>query len=203
MARHRDDDRDREQRHRDELYRGLPSVTNRVWGPTREDDGFGYPGQGGFGDFRQPPRDTVARPEHAPRIGGHRGRGPRNFTRSDERIADDLIERLTRDDDIDAREILIAVESGVVTLTGEVPERRMKHLAEDLAVAVQGVRDVHNRLHVDRGAHSFGPPGQAVRSGFDQQGSGFSSSSYDQRDDIEDRDRDENRRRPMRQPREH
>jgi osmotically-inducible protein OsmY len=91
----------------------------------------------------------------------------------------------------------------VVTLTGEVPQRRMKHLAEDLVVAMQGVREVHNRIQVDKGAASFGPPGQAVRSGFDQQGSGFSSSSYDQRDDLDDDLHDRNRREPMRRPRDH
>ena len=79
----------------------------------------------------------------------------------------------------------------------------MKHLAEDLAVAVQGVCDVHNRLLVDKGSASFGPPGQAVRSGSDQQGSGFSNSSFDQRDDMGDADHDDNRRQPMRRSREH
>jgi len=193
MARHPDD------KHRQELYRGMPSVTNRSWGPAKQDDGFGYPGQGGYGESRPELKSRGA----AEQSGGHRGRGPRNILRSDERIADDLIERLTRDEDIDAREILVAVDAGTVTLTGEVPERGMKHLAENLAVSVQGVRDVNNRLAVDKGSASFGPLGQAVRSGFDQQGSGFSSSSFDQRDDTGDDDHDENRRQPMRRAREH
>ncbi len=184
------------------LYDGMPSVTNRVWSGPRDDDGFGYPGQGGYGDFRDAKHPAQAQDTQAG-ASGHRGRGPRNIVRSDERVADELIERLTRDDHIDAREILVAVDAGVVTLTGEVPERRMKHRAEDLAVAVQGVREVHNRVSVDRGAASFGPAGQAVRSGRDQQGSGFSSSSFDQRDDVDDNDHDENRRAPMRRPRDH
>lgn len=192
MAKHHDDKRE-------QLYRGMPSLTNRVWsGPSRE-DGFGYRGQGGYGDFRSQPDRDAYRPEPQ----SHRGRGPRDVIRSDERITDDLIQRLTRDDDIDAREILVLVENGAVTLTGEVSERRMKHLAEDLAAAVPGVREVHNRIAVDRGARSFGPAAQAVRSGEDQQGSGFSSSAFDQRDDLDDERHDENRRRPMRRPREH
>ena len=128
MARHPDD------KHRQELYRGMPSVTNRSWGTPKQDDGFGYPGQGGYGESRP---ELKSRGD-AGRTGGHRGRGPRNILRSDERIADDLIERLTRDEEIDASEILVAVEAGSVTLTGEVPERRMKHLAENLAAEVQG-----------------------------------------------------------------
>lgn len=197
MARHPDDE------HRHELYRGMPSVTNRSWGTPRGDDGFGYPGQGGYGESRAAPRTESSGRGATERPSGHRGRGPRNILRSDERIADDLIERLTRDEEIDASEILVAVDAGAVTLTGEVPERRMKHLAENLAVSVQGVRDVHNRLLVDKGSASFGPPGRAVRSGLDQQGSGFSSSSFDQRDDQDDDAHDRNRREPMRRSREH
>ena len=193
MARHPDD------KHRHELYRGMPSLTNRTWGSPRGDDGFGYPGQGGYGETR----GDASRRDTEQRSTSHRGRGPRNILRSDERIADDLIERLTRDEEIDASEILVAVDAGTVTLTGEVPERQMKHLAENLAAEVQGVREVNNRIQVDKGAKSFGPPGRAVRSGFDQQGSGFSSSQFDQRDDEDDDAHDANRREPMRRSREH
>ncbi|MDQ3287439.1 MAG: BON domain-containing protein [Pseudomonadota bacterium] len=105
-----------------------------------------------------------------------RGRGPLNYLRSDKRIADDLIDRLTDDDQLDASEILVMVENGVATLTGEVPARWMKRHAEEIAARVSGMRDVRNQLIVDPGVKSFGPPGAAVRSG-DQYGSGFSSST--------------------------
>jgi hypothetical protein len=97
--------------------------------------------------------------------------------RSDARITDDIIDRLTDDDRIDASEILVMVEAGVVTLTGNVPERGMKHRAEDLVADASGVRDVNNRIRVDDGSAAFGRPGEAVRSGRDQLGSGFSSSA--------------------------
>lgn len=105
-----------------------------------------------------------------------RGRGPINYLRSDARIADDLIDRLTDDDQLDASEILVMVENGVATLTGEVPARWMKRHAEEIAASVSGMRDVRNQLVVDPGVKSFGPAGAAVRSG-DQHGSGFSSST--------------------------
>ena len=105
-----------------------------------------------------------------------RGLGPRNYLRSDARIADDVIDRLTEDEQLDAREILVMVENGVVTLTGEVESRRMKHRAEDIAASAAGVLDVRNQLVVDPGVRSFGVPGSAVRSGQDQFGSGFSSA---------------------------
>ena len=53
----------------------------------------------------------------------------------------------------------------------------MKACAEDIARTVTGVREVRNAVSCDDGGASFGPPGQAVRSGLDQRGSAFSSSS--------------------------
>jgi hypothetical protein len=185
-----------------DLYDGLPSVTNRAWGPDRFDGmgTHGHPEQGsrgGFTDHQGRYGESQGRHaqsghgrggvefaghshDSAPSRGlasGHRGHGPRDYVRSDERITDDIIDRLTDDDHIDASEILVMVETGVVTLTGNVPERGMKHRAEDLVADASGVRDVHNRIRVDDGSASFGPAGQAVRSGHDQLGSGFSSSA--------------------------
>ena len=176
----------------DALYDGLPSVTNRAWGEDRSDDTmrYGYAGQGGYGESQgahaqsghgrggsqfagQQRRDGESR---GPRAGGHRGRGPQGYQRPDDRIVDDVIARLTDDDLIDASEILVMVENGEVTLTGNVPDRQMKHRAEDLVADASGVREVHNRIRVDDGSASAGRPGEAIRSGRDQLGSGFSSS---------------------------
>ena len=85
-----------------------------------------------------------------PRQGGFRGLGPKNYTRPDQRITEDLCERLTEDDRIDAREIEVRVSEGVVTLSGTVADRAMKHRAEDLAERCTGVRDVDNRIRVAR-----------------------------------------------------
>ncbi|HVI26255.1 MAG TPA: BON domain-containing protein [Xanthomonadaceae bacterium] len=78
----------------------------------------------------------------------YRGLGPRNYTRSDERIREDLNERLTDAHDIDATGLSVEVSNGVVTLTGSVDERWMKHRAEDIADACSGVRDVRNQIQV-------------------------------------------------------
>ena len=179
-----------------ELYNGMPSATNRGWGEDRSDPAstFGQEGLGGYGDFTQggygESQGRRAQSGHGrggSRFGGEafrereargfRGRGPQGYVRPDERIRDDIIDRLTDDDDIDASQILLMIEAGVVTLTGNVPERGMKHRAEDIAAEASGVRDVRNEIRVDNGAASFGPPGQAVRSGNDQLGSAFSSSA--------------------------
>jgi hypothetical protein len=179
-------------RDEDGLYNGLPALTNREWGEDRSDDRhtYGHPGQGGYGESQgrhaqsgqsrggvaYGGREREDRPSRGIGALGHRGRGPRDYVRPDDRIVDDIISRLTDDDQIDASEILVMVEGGVVTLTGNVPERRMKHRAEDLVAEASGVRDVENRIRVDDGSASAGRPGEAIRSGRDQLGSGFSSS---------------------------
>jgi osmotically-inducible protein OsmY len=82
--------------------------------------------------------------------GEHRGRGPRSYRRSDDRIREDVNDRLTDDPHIDASEIDVVVESGEVTLTGTVSERFAKRHAEDLAESVSGVQHVQNNLRVRR-----------------------------------------------------
>ena len=80
-----------------------------------------------------------------------RGRGPKGFQRSDDRLRELVSERLEEHDAIDASDIEVAVAGGEVTLTGTVDDRRTKRLAEDVAGSVTGIRDVHNQLKVDRG----------------------------------------------------
>lgn len=80
--------------------------------------------------------------------GGQRGVGPKGYQRSDERIREDICERLTEHDAIDASNIEVNVADGVVQLSGEVPQRYMKHLAEDAVADAIGVRDVNNSLRV-------------------------------------------------------
>lgn len=80
--------------------------------------------------------------------GRYQGRGPRNYTRSDERITEELNERLTDDSDIDASDITVRVSNGMVTLEGTVEDRWMKHRAEDIADSCSGVKDVTNSIRV-------------------------------------------------------
>jgi osmotically-inducible protein OsmY len=75
------------------------------------------------------------------------GKGPKGYKRSDDRIREDVCDRLS-EGWIDASDIEISVSEGEVTLSGYVDERRMKHIAEDLAERVSGVQDVHNHLRV-------------------------------------------------------
>jgi hypothetical protein len=156
-------------------YENLPSVTPRVWGPRKaHGDPFGYDGQGGYGDFREGAERAAGEPRQS--RGGHRGRGPK-AVRQDSSIADEVYFRLTEDGYVDGSEILVNVENGVVTLTGEVPERRMKHRAEDLVAEIRGVRELHNRIRVDPVQRSFTSSLGGLRAGESQKGSGFASES--------------------------
>ena len=85
------------------------------------------------------------------RRGRYAGRGPKGYRRSDERIREDINDRLTADPHVDATEIEVRVANGVVTLTGVVEDRATKRFAEDLAEDVMGVDDVNNQLKVRHG----------------------------------------------------
>lgn len=82
------------------------------------------------------------------RTGQHAGRGPRNYQRSDERIEEDINDRLTDHGDLDATDIEVKVNNGEVTLSGLVDSRWAKRAAEDVAESVSGVKDVNNNLRV-------------------------------------------------------
>ena len=76
-----------------------------------------------------------------------RGRGPKGYRRSDERIKEDVNDRLS-EGYLDASEIEVLVVNAEVTLTGTVNRREEKRLAEDIAESVSGVSNVENRLRV-------------------------------------------------------
>lgn len=78
----------------------------------------------------------------------HSGRGPQNYTRSDDRIREDVNDKLTDDWAVDARKVTVSVKSGEVTLDGTVSTRLQKRRAEDCAEEVSGVKHVQNNLRV-------------------------------------------------------
>ena len=87
----------------------------------------------------------------------HRGRGPKGYRRSDDRIKEDVNDRLSDDYYLDASEVEVTVENTEVTLTGTVSNRNDKRRAEDLAESVSGVTNVENRLRVKQ--HRYGDYG--------------------------------------------
>jgi osmotically-inducible protein OsmY len=78
----------------------------------------------------------------------HRGRGPKGYARSDERIKEDVSDKLTDDGSLDASDIEVQVSNREVTLTGEVNSREDKRRAEDIAELISGVQHVQNNLRI-------------------------------------------------------
>lgn len=86
----------------------------------------------------------------APAGGPHRGKGPRGYTRADDRILDDLHHRLERDGELDARDIEMEIRSGEATLRGSVETMEMRWRAERIAQSINGIAHVTNDLRVRR-----------------------------------------------------
>ena len=77
------------------------------------------------------------------------GVGPEDYTRTPERLREDIIQRLTQHGQVNAANIQVEVNDNCeVTLKGEVDDRQSKRLAEDMAESVWGINDVHNQLKV-------------------------------------------------------
>ena len=109
------------------------------------------------------------------------GMGPEGYTRSSDRITENVNERLTDDGRVDASKVSVSVEDGEVTLSGTVGSRDQKRRAEELAESVRGVDDVHNRLTVDQdddsssGSELSSASGESSPSGSSSSSSGSSS----------------------------
>lgn len=80
--------------------------------------------------------------------GKYRGRGPKNYRRSDDRLREEVCDRLTDNEWLDASDVEVNVVAGEVILTGAVDSRYAKRLAENIAESVSGVSNVQNNLRV-------------------------------------------------------
>jgi hypothetical protein len=138
-------------------------------GPAPRYLGTGFPGRGGPGftggyygfgvgspepDWRAGRRHPVGEGSPEPE---RRGRpepryppGPKGYQRSDERLREDISERLMEARYIDSSDVTVEVSGAKVVLEGTVPERRMKHAIEDLVDACPGVQDIDNKIRVRR-----------------------------------------------------
>jgi hypothetical protein len=124
-------------------------------GAGREDDGDNGPsgfgqryGQGQGGGVSWPGDQGWQGDQGQSRPSGYAGRGPKGYRRSDERIREEISDRLMEHDELDPSDIEVSVKDGEATLTGTVDSRRSKRLAEDLAERSSGVRDVMNQIKV-------------------------------------------------------
>jgi osmotically-inducible protein OsmY len=122
---------------RDRDYNDRRENRGRDWWDKTKDEVSSW-----FGD------EDAERRRRRDKIVNHRGRGPKGYTRSDERIREDVNDRLSDDAFLDASEIEVTVSGGEVTLSGTVENRIDKRRAEDLAEDISGVTNVQNQLRV-------------------------------------------------------
>lgn len=120
--------------------------------PDRSEEPFYRNSPNPVPDFDRYTQGSFWQSHYSPQefIGPHAGKGPKAYQRSDERIQEDVYEMLTRHPSIDAQDIEVEVKNGEVTLSGTVPERRMKYFAEEGAANRLGVVDVVNNIRIKR-----------------------------------------------------
>lgn len=80
----------------------------------------------------------------------HRGKGPKNYTRSQERIKEDVNDKLSDHWMLDASNIEVEVKGSEVILNGTVSDKKDKRRAEDIVDSVSGVTHVQNNLRVSK-----------------------------------------------------
>lgn len=139
--------------HRTYGYRGYGSGFGRgtdfYGGPIHWGSGFGGVGvYGGYGAETLPHAgffDAEAW-DQAPYV----GLGPQGYTRSDERIREDICDELTRRWDIDPRLVAVTVRDGEVTLKGTVESLEMRRFVDEVASACTGVTQVYDQLRIER-----------------------------------------------------
>ena len=85
----------------------------------------------------------------------YRGKGPKDYRRSEDRIREDVCDRLTDDYMLDATNIQIQVQGDEVVLSGSVNTREQKRRAEDIVDSISGVKNVENRIRVNPGSEGY------------------------------------------------
>ena len=68
---------------------------------------------------------------------------------SHKQISEEIQQRWIHYSQFDLSKVKIVINDGEVILRGIVGSRQAKHIAEDMALAVPGVREVHNYLQIN------------------------------------------------------
>jgi hypothetical protein len=113
-------------------------------------------------------------------------RGPKGYQRSDDRLREEIIDKLLQQSDIELDEIEVDVSGGKVTLSGTIDNRRVKHQIEDIVDSVWGVKDIANNLRIrsnsenrSGGGGGWGSGGRSGSTGEYMSGRGTSGDESD------------------------
>jgi len=85
----------------------------------------------------------------------NRGKAPRGYKRSDQRIMEDIFQAVTGDLMLDSSDVEINVTDGEVVLSGYVRDRRDRRRLEDRIENIRGVINVENRIRINPQASAF------------------------------------------------
>jgi osmotically-inducible protein OsmY len=127
-------------------YRDHRDYGQSASGSSFANTGYGSGWGGGLSGFAGSASTYMDRGQQ----GRFSGRGPKGWRRSDERIREDVCERLTMHPDIDASDIDVQVREAEVILTGVVDDRHAKRLAEEIIENISGLKDVNNQIRIRR-----------------------------------------------------
>ncbi|PZX34611.1 conserved hypothetical protein; putative phospholipid-binding: alpha/beta predicted fold BON domain [Cupriavidus phytorum] len=134
-----------EARYEDEWSRRRVPYGEERWEGRRDwyggPAGAPYGSAGGAGGYGADDWDV-------PAYRGYRRGGPKNYRRGDDRIHDEVCDRLAHAQELDVSEVTVRVQDGLVTLEGHVGDRRSKYDIEEIAERVFGVQDVINHIRV-------------------------------------------------------
>lgn len=140
--------------HESDSYNPQP---NR-WGETRifhdhlksseyvDENGMRHPSE-----WSNDPRSESSTEKH------FRGKGPKNYQRSDRRIYEELGEELRHNPTIDASEIEFSVRDRHIYVRGFVKSKTEKWLVEDILESLHGIEGITNELKLRR--EEFPPRG--------------------------------------------
>lgn len=172
---------------RQQSYGGSQQSREPIWrgGYDQQHYGQGYGQQGGQ-DYNRGSSQRYGQQAFGQNYGSgaggsesYRGKGPKGYQRSDERLKEVICELLSDDSALDASNISLTVKNGEVTLEGSVRDRWSKHRAEDLVDDCSGVKEVRNNLRVEKAQDSW-----SSLSGSDENSAARSSSSASSSDGM-------------------
>lgn len=137
-------------------FRDDEVLGNQPWdsGPMRQEFSQGYSlGTPGWGENYESYRNSYLRPSWPTQTAQPR-RLPRGYKRTDERIYEEVCERLSNVPGLDPTDVSVEVKEGTVTLEGTIDSRYSKHAVENIADSVCGTKDVINHLRIRSHDHT-------------------------------------------------
>ena len=122
-------------------------MAERYWSDSDFQWPQGHPYEADTGQFAGMAEGVGAGPAREAHLPSRR-RMARAYRRTDERVRDDICERLFHSSAVDTADVSVEVRDGVVIFEGTVPHRGMRYALEDIAAQCMGVVDIENRVRV-------------------------------------------------------